>query len=76
MCQHKLHIYQMNLHEYLRIMKIKREDFAKRLGMTRKSLYYLMEGKADPKLSLVRKIIRETNGKVSYEDIIIEEDLD
>jgi DNA-binding XRE family transcriptional regulator len=66
----------MNLREYLFKKKIKHEDFAKKLGIARSTLHRVMTGDSDPSLSLATKIVKETKGQVSYEEIVTPEDLD
>lgn len=64
----------MDLREYLFKKKIKHEDFAKRVGTTRRTLFYIMAGTSNPKFSLIKKIVEATNGQVTYEDIKTSED--
>lgn len=66
----------MDLREYLFKKKITHEEFAKQVGTTRRSLHYIMSGTANPKFSLVRKIVIATNRAVDYDDIKTSEDLD
>ena len=66
----------MDLNEYLVKYRINHEEFAKKLGMTRKTLYFLTIGKTDPRLSVVRKIEKATNGQVTAADFPIKEELE
>lgn len=66
----------MDLRDYLFLARINFEDFAKYIGTTRRSLHYIMNGSANPKLSLVRKIVKATDGQVTYDDIKTSEDED
>ena len=66
----------MHLHEYLYKNKIKHEDFARQIGVSRSTLHRIMTGEMDPRLSIVKKIEKATNGEVSAQDIQIKENLD
>lgn len=63
----------MNLREYLFRKKIKHEDFAKQIEVSRKTLYSIMNGRMDPRLSVVRRIEKMTHGEVLAQDIQIKE---
>lgn len=63
----------MNLREYLFRKKIKHEDFAKQIEVSRKTLYSIMNGRMDPRLSVVRKIEKMTHGEVLAQDIQVKE---
>ena len=70
-----VNIYQsMDLHKYLRMNKIRQVDFAKEVGITQKTLYMLMMGKMDPRLSLIRKIEIATNNEVTGADLLSKEE--
>ena len=66
----------MDLHKYLRMNKIRQVDFAKDMGITQKTLYMLMSGKMDPRLSLIRKIEKATNYEVTSADLLSKEEKD
>lgn len=66
----------MHLQQYLFKKKINQEDFARSLGVTRKTLYLILNGKMDPRLSTVRKIEKLTDGEVTANDIEIPTDLE
>lgn len=66
----------MHLRKYLFEKKIKHEDFAKKVGINRITLYRIMSGISDPSLSLAIKIVKATKGNVTYEEIASPEDLE
>jgi DNA-binding XRE family transcriptional regulator len=61
----------MHLQQYLFKKKIHLGDFAKSIGVSRKTLYMIVNGKTDPRLSIVRKIEELTHGQVTAKDIEI-----
>ena len=63
----------MDLREYLFRHRIKQQDFCKKVGISHKTLYLIINGKADIKLSTFRKIKAATDGQVKEEDIVIAE---
>lgn len=66
----------MILREYLIRKKLTYEDFAVKIGISKRTLIRLMNGQSDPTLSLAKKIVDATSGKVSYDEIITPEDSD
>lgn len=57
------------LGSYLRKNKIKKSDFAKRIGVTPGRVSQLLNGKdGKPKLELAKKIQDETDGAVTFQD--------
>ena len=60
---------KMELKFYLLKHNIKRETFAKKLGMSREMLYKVMSGKVKTTLTVAHKIEEITNGEVTLYDI-------
>lgn len=59
----------MELREYLFRKDLKQSWFAARLGVTYKTFWGIVRRKSDMKLSIAAKIVKETQGEVSYEDL-------
>lgn len=64
----------MDLREYLFRYRIKQQNFCKKIGISHKTLYLILNGKADIHLSTFRKIKVATDGLVQEEDIQIDKE--
>lgn len=58
----------MKLNTWIRTSKVKKVDLANSLGITYRALYNYMKGRR-PKLTIARKIVKLSDGQVSYEDM-------
>ena len=58
----------MNIEDYIHFNRYTQEEFAKLVGISLKTLNRIIEG-YDLKLSTAAKIVDETNGEVSFEDL-------
>ena len=63
----------MKLKKYLDDNGIIKTKFADRIGVSRETLYELFKDWADPRVSLVVGIERETNGAVTFKDWVQDE---
>lgn len=61
----------MNLKQYLQSEGIKQIDFAKKLGISRRTMDFIMAGDRDIKLSTAAKIVKLTRGAVTYKDLVL-----
>lgn len=59
----------MDLSEYLFRNKISKTDFAALLGISRKTLYLILEGQ-EPRISVAMKIEEHTKKQVKFNDLI------
>ena len=59
----------MNLKEYLDVEGIKHQHFAKKIKISTKTLYLIMSGKTDPRLSICLKIEKGTKGQVKCQEL-------
>ena len=60
----------MKLDVYLSMSDLSVAEFAARLGVHRMTVYRYCDGTRQPKLSVLRKIYRTTNGQVTPNDFI------
>lgn len=63
----------MKLNEYFEETGVMKAFFAKKIGTTPTSLQSWLKGKTKPKIDLVLKIEKQTNGFVKAKDWITEE---
>jgi len=59
----------MDLEEYIRSNGIKKQYFAKQLGVTPQALSRIMSGRGAPRQKTAQKIVELTNGEVTFEDL-------
>lgn len=59
----------MPLDKYLRLKRISIKDFAKIIGVNRNSITNYINGKRMPTLIIAMKMIEQTNGSITYEDL-------
>ncbi len=62
----------MRLSEYLQERGITKREFAKRAGINTQTLYNILWGR-EPRLSIACKIIKASEGKISFEELIPQE---
>lgn len=62
----------MRLSEYLQERGITKREFAKRAGINTQTLYNILWGR-EPRLTIACKIIRASEGKISFEELIPQE---
>lgn len=60
----------MKLKEYLKIQKIKGQDFASLLGVNKNHIYQICADQRKPGMALIRLIEMETKGAVTRADYI------
>ena len=60
----------MRLKEYLDMNGIKYKYFAKKLGISSATIFSIMKNNRDLRLETAWKIVIETSGQVSYEDLL------
>lgn len=65
----------MDLNAYMERNNVSRGELAKRLGITRVHVYYLMTKKRFPSRQLAFKIVSMTGGKVTLEDLFSEKEV-
>jgi 3,4-dihydroxy 2-butanone 4-phosphate synthase/GTP cyclohydrolase II len=61
----------MNLADWLSREKIKRVDFAARIGVTPQSITGYCDGEFWPKKEIAQRIFEETNGEVTPTDFML-----
>jgi transcriptional regulator with XRE-family HTH domain len=60
----------MNLNEYIESRQFEQKEFAKLIGVSVRTLAYILAGKTMPKAHVIWKIMEVTNGKVDISDIV------
>ncbi len=60
----------MDLREYLFRERISTQEFAQKLEYSRTHLSLIANGKAKPSLRLAKAIEKETDGKVTVQDLL------
>ena len=66
----------MKLREYLKKSNLTHKEFAKRVGVTQPQITRVANFLKTPSVNLIEKIYLETNGEVTYEDLIRKSSLD
>jgi transcriptional regulator with XRE-family HTH domain len=61
----------MKLKEFLRKKKIKQVSFCREIGLSKMTLYNLFNYKSIPRKTTVKKIMTFTQGKVTYNDLVL-----
>jgi len=59
----------LKLEDYLKKKMIAVPDFAKTIGVNKGTIYNYINGDRIPTLDIAMKIVKETKGVVSYEDL-------
>lgn len=62
----------MKLSDYLKITRLRQDEFAEMVGISRGTLKNILRGKYDVRLSVALRIEKETKGKVKCKDLIFE----
>ena len=62
-------IENMRLHIYIKREKIKPADFARKIGVTERSIYNYMRGKT-PRIDTARKIEKVSKGRVTFLELL------
>ncbi len=62
----------MRLSEYLQERGITKREFAKRAGINTQTLYNILWGR-EPRLTIACKIIKASEGKITFEELIPQE---
>lgn len=62
----------MKLKEYLDMNGIKYSFFAEKLKITRQAFHKILHGQMKVSLIMAKKIVEQTSGKVTYEDLIFD----
>ena len=66
----------MKLSEYLELNKVKRGDFARRIGVTGGWITQLCDGTGWPSREVAERILAETDGAVSADDFLARENFE
>lgn len=62
----------MKIEEYLSKYGMTKSGFAKRLGITPSNLHKIIAGSSYPTAKLAQRIVKLTNGEVTFEDLFKE----
>ncbi len=58
----------MNIEDYMHFNRLTQEEFAQKIGISVRTLIRIIDG-YDLKLSTAAKIVYETDGEISFEDL-------
>lgn len=64
----------MGIEEYLSKYGMTKRGFARRLGVTESNLHKILSGKSYPTAKTAQKIVKLTNGEVTFEDLFKEKE--
>lgn len=59
----------MKLLEYLKKSNLTQKEFSIRVGVTDAHINHILQGKKNPSIHLVQRIVKETDGQVTIEDL-------
>lgn len=59
----------MKLEEYLKKHQLSLQSFGKKVGASQAQISRIVNKKRNPSTRLIERIIRETKGEVSFEDV-------
>jgi DNA-binding XRE family transcriptional regulator len=63
----------VDLENYLKEQQILKQDFAKRIHVSRSCISHIINKRREPSLEVARRIIKETKGKVNVADLFKKE---
>jgi DNA-binding XRE family transcriptional regulator len=64
----------MKLSDYLKMTRLRQDEFAELVGISKGTLKNILKGKYDVRLSTALRIEKETKGKVKCKDLVLEQE--